>query len=378
MLKVSPSDIAMNQHFEDKVAAIKQLGIGLKKKSYTKSGYEQGMLEREAQHSTYLGSGIAIPHGTQNSKDSVITTGVTVAHYPSGVDWGDGETVYCAIAIAAKSDEHLDILKQLTRVLSEDGIEERLKNAQSSTEITAILSGEPSKALKLSKANLLTEFPADSFTKLLAVGGGLLNFASHAPSENIVDQVIKSKPIHLGHGFWLTSIKSNAASQISYTGLETPFLFKETEVKALFTLSLSNYDSSQLLKRITSLVFQNQLSALNPNDSASVMSAVNEEGQPTPHPETHAIEATYTIANEHGLHARPGAILVATAKAFDSDIKVENLDGDKQTVNAKSLMKVIALGVKKGHQLRFSAVGSDADEAIKAIGNMIAEKLGEA
>ena len=70
-------------------------------------------------------------------------------------------------------------------------------------------------------------------------------------------------------------------------------------------------------------------------------------------------------------------MLVAEAKKFESTIKVANLDGDGSTVNAKSLMKVIALGVKKGHQLQFTADGADAQQALASIGAAIEAGLGE-
>lgn len=87
--------------------------------------------------------------------------------------------------------------------------------------------------------------------------------------------------------------------------------------------------------------------------------------------------AVFKIKNSHGLHARPGAMLVAEAKKFESTIRVSNLDGDGKAVNAKSLMKVIALGVKHGHQLQFTAEGPDAPQALESIGNAIASGLGE-
>ncbi|MEL7440028.1 MAG: HPr family phosphocarrier protein, partial [Pseudomonadota bacterium] len=87
--------------------------------------------------------------------------------------------------------------------------------------------------------------------------------------------------------------------------------------------------------------------------------------------------AIFKIKNAHGLHARTGAMLVAEAKKFESNIRVANLDGDGKAVNAKSLMKVIALGVKHGHQLQFSAEGPDAAQALESIGKAIASGLGE-
>jgi len=83
------------------------------------------------------------------------------------------------------------------------------------------------------------------------------------------------------------------------------------------------------------------------------------------------------VRNEHGLHARPGTMLVNTIKQFNSEITVTNLDGTGKPANGRSLMKVVALGVKKGHHLRFTAQGDDAEQALKAIGDAIAAGLGE-
>ena len=83
------------------------------------------------------------------------------------------------------------------------------------------------------------------------------------------------------------------------------------------------------------------------------------------------------VRNEHGLHARPGTMLVNTIKQFSSDITVSNLDGSGKPANGRSLMKVVALGVKKGHRLRFTAQGEDAQQALDAIGEAIAAGLGE-
>lgn len=69
-------------------------------------GYVNGMLAREQQTSTFLGNGIAIPHGTTDTRDQVLKTGVQVYQFPQGVVWGDGQVAYVAIGIAASSDEH--------------------------------------------------------------------------------------------------------------------------------------------------------------------------------------------------------------------------------------------------------------------------------
>ena len=70
-------------------------------------------------------------------------------------------------------------------------------------------------------------------------------------------------------------------------------------------------------------------------------------------------------------------MLVKVAKEFASDIRVANLDGSGEAVSAKSLMKVIGLGVKCGHRLAFRAEGADAEASLKGIGEAIAAGLGE-
>ena len=69
-------------------------------------------------------------------------------------------------------------------------------------------------------------------------------------------------------------------------------------------------------------------------------------------------------------------MLVKVAKEYESDIRVANLDGSGEAVSAKSLMKVIGLGVKCGHRLAFRAEGPDAEAASRGW-EAIAAGLGE-
>ena len=70
-------------------------------------------------------------------------------------------------------------------------------------------------------------------------------------------------------------------------------------------------------------------------------------------------------------------MLVKAVKEFSSQIWVANLDGDGKAVNAKSLMKLVSLGVRQGHRLHFTAQGNDAPVALQRIGQAIADGLGE-
>ena len=83
------------------------------------------------------------------------------------------------------------------------------------------------------------------------------------------------------------------------------------------------------------------------------------------------------IKNEHGLHARPSAVLVNEVKKYQDKIEVQNLDKNSPLVSAKSLMKIVALGATKGTTLRFVATGEDAQAALDGIGAAIDAGLGE-
>lgn len=81
------------------------------------------------------------------------------------------------------------------------------------------------------------------------------------------------------------------------------------------------------------------------------------------------------ILNETGLHARPASQLVQTAIKFESDI---NIEFSGTTSNAKSIMSIMGLGLKKDDEINIVANGSDADAAVEAVVNLIETKFGEA
>ena len=85
------------------------------------------------------------------------------------------------------------------------------------------------------------------------------------------------------------------------------------------------------------------------------------------------MEKTITILNEEGLHARPAAVLVKTASSFNSDIVLKTADKE---VNAKSLMSVMTLGLKKGAVVEVIANGEDAEKALTEISDLATNKFG--
>ncbi|SDH35002.1 phosphocarrier protein [Alteribacillus persepolensis] len=85
-------------------------------------------------------------------------------------------------------------------------------------------------------------------------------------------------------------------------------------------------------------------------------------------------EKTFTITNDTGIHARPATQLVNKAGQFSSDITLEH---NGKSVNLKSIMGVMSLGVGKGAEVTIKAEGPDEEEAMKAVDEVVKEGLGE-
>jgi len=247
MLKLDRAHIAILEAAKIKEEAIREVASLMVENGFVGPDYVDGMFERERQISTYLDNGIAIPHGTTDKRDSVLNTGVQVIFYPEGIDWDGQNKVRLVVGIAAKSTEHLDILRSLTHSVMDKDLDKKLNNVKTVDDIHDILTGK------------------------------------------------------------VESVEPDSV---------------EIDLEGRFSV--------------------------------------------------------FTLVNENGLHARPCAELVKIAKRFESDIQVVNMDGmNDKVVNAKSMMKLISLGVKSGHRLKFYATGVDADDALEAIGEGIGKGLGE-
>ncbi|WPU24552.1 fused PTS fructose transporter subunit IIA/HPr protein [Cedecea neteri] len=374
MFQLSVQDIHPGEAAGSKEDAIRLVAAALVQAGNVGEGYVNGMLAREQQTTTYLGNGIAIPHGTTDTRDLVLKTGVQVFQFPQGVAWGEGQTAYVAIGIAASSDEHLGLLRQLTHVLSDDDVAEQLKSAASAEELRALLMGEKqSTALLLDNSLLALNVEASDLMTLQALNAGRLKQAG-AVDAAFVSNVIAGNPLYLGQGIWLNdSAEGNLASAVAVSRPAASFEANGNPVSFLMTVAVADEQPLQVLNRLSDMLIGNRADRLLTADAPALLTLLTSDDAPT----EEALSAEFTIRNEHGLHARPGTALVNTIKQFNSEITVTNLDGSGKPANGRSLMKVVALGVKKGHRLRFTAQGQDAEQALKAIGEAIAEGLGE-
>jgi PTS system mannitol-specific IIA component len=100
--------------------------------------YREAMLHREWAMSTYLGEGVAVPHGPDASECLVRRDALAVVRFPDGVDW-DGGTVTVCVAIAARGDGHITLLAALAEILMDPARARALRSAASAAEIVAML-----------------------------------------------------------------------------------------------------------------------------------------------------------------------------------------------------------------------------------------------
>ncbi|MBU9811263.1 PTS mannitol transporter subunit IICBA [Rahnella sp. C60] len=143
LFRISESNIFLGLNAGTKEDAIRFAGEQLVKGGYVQAEYVEAMLAREQLTSTYLGESIAVPHGTIEAKDRVLKTGIVFCQYPAGIRWGDDEDdrARLVVGIAARNNEHINVITKLTTALDEDGVIDRLANTTSVEEVLTILRG---------------------------------------------------------------------------------------------------------------------------------------------------------------------------------------------------------------------------------------------
>ncbi|MEX9254069.1 PTS mannitol transporter subunit IICBA [Pseudenterobacter timonensis] len=141
LFKLGAENIFLGRTATNKEEAIRFAGEQLVAGGYVQPEYVDAMLEREKLTPTYLGESIAVPHGTVEAKDRVLKTGVVFCQYPDGVRFGEEEDdiARLVIGIAARNNEHIQVITSLTNALDDETVIERLANTNSVEEVLALL-----------------------------------------------------------------------------------------------------------------------------------------------------------------------------------------------------------------------------------------------
>jgi PTS system mannitol-specific IIC component len=126
--------VILNGSATDRDSAIDEAGKLLLDRGSVDMGYIHAMHEREESVSTYMGSFLAIPHGTNAAKDHILHSGVSIVRYPEGIDWG-GKQVKFVVGVAGINNEHLHILSSIAKIFTDKAQVAQLEQATSVQEV---------------------------------------------------------------------------------------------------------------------------------------------------------------------------------------------------------------------------------------------------
>ncbi|EGR2271363.1 PTS mannitol transporter subunit IICBA [Vibrio parahaemolyticus] len=144
VFQIQRENIHLGLKAANKEEAIRFAGNKLVELGYAEPEYVDAMFEREALVPTYLGESIAVPHGTVEAKDRVKKTGIVICQYPSGIQFteDDDDVAKLVIGIAAKNDEHIQVITTITNALDEPEAIKKLTSTNDVEEILNILGGQ--------------------------------------------------------------------------------------------------------------------------------------------------------------------------------------------------------------------------------------------
>ena len=123
----------------DKWDAVRQSGALLDELGAVEAGHPEAMSDRERTVSTFIGEGVAIPHGTLAGKDQVSRSAMVVLGFPDGVDWA-GQRAEVCIGIAAAAGGHVALVARLAEILLDPQLAARLRGARDPEEIRTLFS----------------------------------------------------------------------------------------------------------------------------------------------------------------------------------------------------------------------------------------------
>jgi PTS system mannitol-specific IIA component len=135
---LEPEQIKAAGSATTKEEAIREAGAILLAAGAVTAEYVDYMLQREALTSTYMGNFLAIPHGTNEGKDTILASALSFVRYSTPIDW-DGNEVRFVVGIAGKENGHMEILSKIALIFSDEDEVKRLLDAAGTAEILAVL-----------------------------------------------------------------------------------------------------------------------------------------------------------------------------------------------------------------------------------------------
>ncbi len=134
--------IALGLESVDRDSAVLAAGRMLVERQIVSEDYLDAMLKREETVSTFMGNGVALPHGTFDAKNAVLGTGIVVLQYPDGVEWPNG-TAHLVVGLAASNEDHVTVLSQLAEILQDEELCQQLWTTDDADFVYDSLMAEP-------------------------------------------------------------------------------------------------------------------------------------------------------------------------------------------------------------------------------------------
>jgi len=135
---LTPEDVILDARAADKWEAIRLVGERLASRGRVTPEYVEAMMQREREFSTYVGNGVAIPHGVAASRQFILHPGLSIAQFPQGVDWGGEQVAYLVVGIAAVGEEHIDLLARIAERCQDPSLVRRLATVPTAEELLAV------------------------------------------------------------------------------------------------------------------------------------------------------------------------------------------------------------------------------------------------
>ncbi len=142
MLKLTPSDVRLGGAFSSRDDAIRSVAGLLAERGAVEPAYVDSMLGRERTANTYIGNGVAIPHGQPQHADMIRETRVVLIQVPAGVAWKGESRAHLIFGIAARSDEHIGLLARLTAITADADLAQRLATTDDPEAIIAAIEND--------------------------------------------------------------------------------------------------------------------------------------------------------------------------------------------------------------------------------------------
>jgi len=311
MVVLEQCNVKLYSSAANKAEAIREAGMLLVSSEYIREGYIESMMGREKVANTFLGNGISIPHGLPKDRELILRTGISVVQVPNGVEWNPGEIVYLVVGIAARSDEHIEVLANLTNVLGDDALVQQLAKTENAADIVGALtkSHEAQAASSAAKAEL-----ADFSNSVEVTVQDKLGL--HARPATLFVEIAKQfeSEIHVRHGEKVANGKSMGS--LLKLGVKEGSLLK---------IMAQGDDADAALKTL----------------QEAVLKGLDEEEEEQPAAVAHGWTPTYVGETVPGVTASPG-LAIGPVRYFTHRKIVVEVTAKDPAVEEKCLQEAIA------------------------------------